>query len=46
VKGSLLFEGTIPEILEKTNSKTLEEAYLKIAGERATEKELLAWRQV
>jgi ABC-2 type transport system ATP-binding protein len=46
VKGGLLFEGTIPEILEKTNSKTLEEAYLKIAGERATEKELLAWRQV
>ncbi|MFX1295108.1 MAG: ABC transporter ATP-binding protein [Promethearchaeota archaeon] len=46
VKGSLLFEGTIPEILAETNSKTLEEAYLKLAGEKATETELLAWRQI
>ncbi|NVM30490.1 MAG: ABC transporter ATP-binding protein [Candidatus Helarchaeota archaeon] len=44
VKGSLLFEGTIPEILAETGSQTLEEAYLKLAGEKATEKELLAWR--
>ncbi|TFG04782.1 MAG: ABC transporter ATP-binding protein [Promethearchaeota archaeon] len=44
VKGSLLFEGTIPEILAKTGTTTLEDAYLKIAGEKATEKELLAWR--
>jgi ABC-2 type transport system ATP-binding protein len=44
VKGALLFEGTIPEILTETGSKTLEEAYLKLAGEKATEKELLAWR--
>jgi len=46
VKGALLFEGTIPEILAETGSKTLEEAYLKLAGEKATEKELLAWRQI
>lgn len=46
VKGTLLFEGTIPEILAETGSKTLEEAYLKLAGEKATEKELLAWRQI
>ncbi|MHA1649381.1 MAG: ABC transporter ATP-binding protein [Candidatus Helarchaeota archaeon] len=45
VKGTLLFEGTIPEILAETHSKTLEEAYLKLAGTKATEKELLAWRQ-
>ncbi len=44
VKGALLFEGTIPEILAQTNTKTLEEAYLKIAGGKATEKELLDWR--
>ena len=44
VKGNLLFVGTIPEILAETGSQTLEEAYLKIAGEKATEKELLAWR--
>jgi len=44
VKGTLLFEGTIPEILAETGSQTLEEAYLKLAGEKATEKELLAWR--
>ncbi len=42
VKGTLLFEGTIPEILAETGSETLEEAYLKIAGEKATEKELVA----
>jgi len=46
VKGTLLFEGTIPEILELTESKTLEGAYLKLAGGRATEKELLTWRQI
>jgi len=44
VKGSLLFEGTIPEILAETGTKTLEDAYIKIAGKKATEKELLAWR--
>jgi ABC-2 type transport system ATP-binding protein len=44
VKGSLLFEGTIPEILAETGTKTLEDAYIKIAGKHATEKELLAWR--
>jgi ABC-2 type transport system ATP-binding protein len=44
VKGSLLFEGTIPEILVETGTKTLEDAYIKIAGKHATEKELLAWR--
>ena len=46
VKGSLLFEGTIPEILAETGAKTLEDAYIKIAGKKATEKELLAWRNV
>ena len=46
VKGALLFEGTIPEILAETGAKTLEEAYLKLAGKEATEKELLAWRQL
>jgi ABC-2 type transport system ATP-binding protein len=45
VQGALLFEGTIPEILKETGTNTLEAAYLKIAGEKATEKELLAWRQ-
>ncbi len=44
VKGTLLFEGTIPEILAETGTKTLEDAYIKIAGKKATEKELLAWR--
>ncbi len=44
VKGKLLFEGTIPEILAATDSKTLEEAYLKLAGDQASEKELLDWR--
>jgi ABC-2 type transport system ATP-binding protein len=44
VKGSLLFEGTIPEILAETGTETLEDAYIKIAGKKATENELLAWR--
>jgi ABC-2 type transport system ATP-binding protein len=45
-KGTMLFEGTIPEILTETESETLEEAYLKIAGKKATETELMAWRNV
>jgi len=44
VAGTLLFDGTIPEILSETNSKTLEDAYLKLAGTRATQQELLTWR--
>jgi len=45
-KGILLFEGTIPEILAETGSETLEDAYIKIAGKRATEEELMAWRNI
>lgn len=45
-KGTLLFEGTIPEILAETETDTLEDAYLKIAGKKATETELMAWRNV
>jgi ABC-2 type transport system ATP-binding protein len=42
-QGRLIAIGTIDEIKERTNTKTLEEAFITITG-GVEEKELLAWR--
>ena len=42
-QGKLVAVGTVDEIIEKTNTKTLEDAFIALTG-GAEEKELLSWR--
>jgi ABC-2 type transport system ATP-binding protein len=45
VKGQLVIVGSPQDIIEKTNTQNLEEAYLKIVGGRIKPIELLTWRK-
>ncbi len=44
IQGKLIAIGTVNEIIAKTKTKTLEEAFIAITG-GVEEKELLAWRE-
>ncbi|MHA1754362.1 MAG: ABC transporter ATP-binding protein [Candidatus Odinarchaeia archaeon] len=43
-KGKIIEVGKPAELIKKTDSSTLEEAYLKLVGSELEEKDLLSWR--
>ncbi len=44
-EGRLQIKGSPKEIMERTNTSNLEEAYLKIVGQEVDKKTLLSWRE-